>query len=112
MTTFPTTLDTYDNPTEFNNLNDEVVPHADQHANINDAMEAVQAKIGIDGSGDTDSLDYKVTALEGIGATSGAGSPEGVVSGNKGRLYWNETDDSIWMKRTNGGNTDWWKILG
>lgn len=30
---------------------------------MNDAMEAVQTKVGIDGSGDTDSLDYKITNL-------------------------------------------------
>ena len=70
MTAFPTTLDTFDNPTPFDNLNDAVVPHDEQHTNLNDAMEAVQAKIGIDASADTDSLDYRLGVLEG---TSGSG---------------------------------------
>lgn len=47
-TNFPTSLDTLSNPTGVQNLNNP--DHASQHANINDAMEAVQAKLGIGAS--------------------------------------------------------------
>lgn len=55
---FPTSLDDFTNPTG----TDEVatVDHAEQHSNVNDAIEALQAKVGIDGSADTDSHDYKL----------------------------------------------------
>jgi len=36
------------------------VPHATQHTNLNDAVEALEAKVGVDGSAVTSSLDYKV----------------------------------------------------
>src|SRR5678816_3141740 len=105
MTLFPGAIDTFQNPQPFDNLDSVTVPHAQQHDNINDAVAALEAKVGIDSSADTNSLDYKVTTAFGTSAASGAGSPEGVVTGNKAKLYWNETDDSIWLKRTNGGNT-------
>lgn len=60
-TNFPTSLDTLTNPTSSNKLSDVGVLHTDQHANANDAIEALQAKVGINGSAVTSSLDYKVT---------------------------------------------------
>jgi hypothetical protein len=36
------------------------VPHATQHADLNDAVEALEAKVGVDGSAVTTSLDYQV----------------------------------------------------
>jgi hypothetical protein len=38
----------------------DVLSHADQHAEANDAIEALETKIGIDSSADTDSVDYKL----------------------------------------------------
>jgi hypothetical protein len=38
--------------------------HSAQHANSNDAIEALQAKVGVDSSAVTSSLDYKVAQLE------------------------------------------------
>ena len=71
-TNFPTSLDTFTNPTGDDSLNSDTVPHADQHANVNDAVEALQAKVGVNSSADTNSLDYKVTQLE-AGGTGGGG---------------------------------------
>lgn len=62
--TFPTTLDTLTNPTAGDKLNSASVPHAGQHADINDAVEALEAKVGVDGSAVTTSHDYKISALE------------------------------------------------
>lgn len=58
-TNFPGSLDALTNPTGSDKLNSP--DHAGQHSDINDGMEAVQAKVGVDGSAVTSSLDYKVS---------------------------------------------------
>lgn len=57
-TNFPTSLDTLTNPVSSDAMNSVTVPHADQHANANDAIEALEAKVGADSSIVTTSLDY------------------------------------------------------
>jgi hypothetical protein len=57
-TNFPTSLDSLTNPTASDPLNNP--SHSDQHANVNDAVEALEAKVGVNGSAVTTSLDYKV----------------------------------------------------
>jgi len=59
-TNFPSGLDSLTNPTSGSALNSP--SHADQHADANDAIEALEAKVGVDGSAVTTSLDYKVAA--------------------------------------------------
>lgn len=63
-TNFPTSLDNFTNPISTDTMDSVTVPHATQHANINDAVEALEAKVGINSSAVTSSLDYKVTTLE------------------------------------------------
>lgn len=75
---FPTSLDSLTNPVSTDLLNAVTVPHATQHANLNDIVEALEAKVGIDGSAVTTSLDYRVTALEG---GSGSVAFDNVTSG-------------------------------
>ncbi len=58
-TNFPTSLDALTNPTSTDRVS--TVGHASQHANINDAVEALQSKVGVNSSAVTSSLDYKVT---------------------------------------------------
>ena len=58
MTVFPTSLDTFVNP---NPTDDTVtVNHAWQHDNANNAITALEAKVWIDSSAVTTSLDYKI----------------------------------------------------
>jgi len=57
-TNFPTSLDSLTNPSSGDSLSSP--SHSAQHANVNDAVEALQAKVGVDGSVVTGSLDYKV----------------------------------------------------
>ena len=61
-TNFPASLDSLTNPSSSDPLNNP--SHSAQHANANDAIEALEAKVGIDGSANTSSLDYKVAQLE------------------------------------------------
>lgn len=59
---FPNNLDNLLNPTGEEALFN-VTPalrHSTQHANANDAIEAIEAKIGVDNSSNPNSLDYKV----------------------------------------------------
>lgn len=62
-TNFPTSLDTLTNPTATDQV--ATVDHAAQHANVNDGVEALQAKVGIDGSAVTTSHDYKLGGVTG-----------------------------------------------
>lgn len=64
MTSFPTELDVLTNPGAADALDAPTVPHAAQHANANDAIEALEAKVGIDGSEVPASLDFRLAALE------------------------------------------------
>ena len=64
-TAFPTALDAFTNPTTTSKLGDVGVVHSEQHANANDAIEALEAKVGINNSTDPNSLDYKATNLKG-----------------------------------------------
>lgn len=57
-TGFPTSLDALTNPLSTDVLTSP--SHADQHANANDAIEALQVKVGVTGSAVSTSLDYKV----------------------------------------------------
>jgi hypothetical protein len=61
-TNFPTSLDSLSNPISSDTLANP--DHAAQHANVNDAVEALQTKVGITNSADTASLDYKVATMK------------------------------------------------
>lgn len=60
-TSFPTTLDQYATVPENQGV---AVQHRNRHQNIEDAMEAVQAKIGVNNSAVATSLDFRVNELE------------------------------------------------
>jgi hypothetical protein len=60
-TNFPTSLDSLTNPSSGDSLTSP--SHAGQHADANDAIEALQAKVGVNSSAVTTSLDYKVENL-------------------------------------------------
>jgi hypothetical protein len=61
-TSFPATKDDFVNPQSTDST--ALVSHASQHANANDAIEALETKVGINNSTDPNSLDYKVKQLE------------------------------------------------
>jgi len=61
-TSFPANLDVLTNPTSTSTLSSP--SHSQQHANANDSIEALQTKVGKDGSADPNSLDYKVSSVE------------------------------------------------
>lgn len=61
--TFPTTLDNFANPSSGDALNSP--DHATQHTDANDAIEALQAKVGVNSSAVTTSHDYKLGEVTG-----------------------------------------------
>ena len=63
MTTrFPAEIDRFDNPAP-NDSQSKLRSHSQQHGDANDAIEAIQRKIGADGSADSNSLDRKVQMI-------------------------------------------------
>lgn len=60
-TNFPGSIDAFQNPTSTDSMS--VVPHATQHADANDAIEALEAKVGANSSAVTTSHDYKLSAV-------------------------------------------------
>ena len=71
-TSFPTSLDSFTNPISSNTLASP--DHAVQHANINDAVAALEAKVGADSSAVTSSLDYKVANMKLVTVSSQSAS--------------------------------------
>lgn len=60
--TFPTTLDAFTNPTNTTAVKDT---HPDLHSDNNDAIGALEAKVGVDSSAVTTSHDYKLSGVAG-----------------------------------------------
>lgn len=58
--TFPTTLDSLGNPSSANKLGTSTPVHSQQHSDANDAIEALEAKVGVDSSAVATSLDYLI----------------------------------------------------
>lgn len=58
--TYPTTLDAFTNPGATETLGGSAPTHSTHHANLNDAVEALEAKVGVNSSAVTTSHDYKL----------------------------------------------------
>lgn len=67
-TNFPSEIDQLQNPNATDPLSNP--SHSQQHVNLNDAVTAIQSKVGIDGSEDINSLDYRISSLEDSNAGS------------------------------------------
>jgi hypothetical protein len=61
-TAFPTSIDNLSNPDPTDPIS---VDHAQQHSNANDAIEALETKIGVNGSAVTTTHDYKLSGVTG-----------------------------------------------
>ncbi len=65
MSQYPVELDEFTNPTPTDPLGSPgPKKHSSQHSDINDAVEALEAKVGIDDSDDPTSLDARLTDVE------------------------------------------------
>lgn len=59
-TNYPTSKDNLTNPA----ATESMEGHAALHGHVNDAIEAIENKLGVNGSTDVNSIDYKVSQLE------------------------------------------------
>lgn len=79
-TDFPTSIDSLSNPLGTQTLDSPA--HTDQHSDANDAIEAIEAKVGADSSAVTSSHDYKLSSVDdGQKAVSTSGNQ--TIAGNK-----------------------------
>jgi hypothetical protein len=99
-TNFPTSLDSLTNPTSSSTLNNP--DHAGQHSDANDAIEALQTKVGVNGSAITTSLDYKVT--NGIHSALNVDSGTLYVDATNNRVGVNDTTPSYSLDVTGNGH--------
>jgi hypothetical protein len=68
-TSFPTGLDSFSDPiatTPITNNTDPTLNHATQHTNENDAINAIEVKLGVDGSAVTTTIDYKLKSTSSV----------------------------------------------
>jgi len=63
-TNYPNQLDVLINPTANDKLNSNTVPHHEQHANLNDAVEAIQTVIGLNPAGSHLTVKERIIAVE------------------------------------------------
>lgn len=68
-TNYPNNLDTFTNPSADDFLNSVTVPHNVQHSNANDAIEAIEAELGIQPSGNQATVAARLDNIEGSFAT-------------------------------------------
>lgn len=117
MSTFPTALVSLTDPTSTNYLNSPA--HATQHANANDEIGAIEAKVGIDSSTVTTTHDYKltpriITLTDGATVTidlSKRGINQVTLGGNRILAISNETVGQVFILRIvqgGGSNTVTW----
>jgi hypothetical protein len=63
-TQYPASLDNFVNPTSTDRLDSVVVPHHQQHTDINDAVEALQTVIGLNPAGSHLTVKDRIIAAE------------------------------------------------
>lgn len=63
-TSYPSGLDNFTNPTAADTLDSATVPHATQHANLNDAVEAIETELGTNPSGASATVVARLDALD------------------------------------------------
>jgi hypothetical protein len=101
-TNFPTSLDSLSNPSGTTLLNAAApLTHSSQHANTNDAIEALEAKVGVNTSAVTTSHDYLLRANGIDTCTSGARGTAlrtGQIKYETDTLRWIVWDGSAWQR--------------
>jgi hypothetical protein len=104
-TTFPASLDSFTNITNptTTTLETEVGgrSHSEFHNDYNDAIEALEAKVGVDGSAVTSSHTYKITQLEAAFPASSVDSEIALFSSTTGKVLKRATTTGL-LKATSG----------
>jgi hypothetical protein len=61
---YPASLDNFVNPTSTDRLDSVSVPHHQQHADLNDAVEAIQTVIGLNPAGSHLTVKDRISSIE------------------------------------------------
>lgn len=80
-TGYPNAIDNYTNPTAADNLNTATKIHHDQHANVNDAVKAIETELGTNPKGSALSVKDRLNAIDVALAARVEESREGQASG-------------------------------
>jgi hypothetical protein len=102
-TSYPSSLDNFINPTATDSLSSGVVPHAEQHANLNDALEAVQTVLGILPAGSHLTIKDRIAASEALNGLSDV-TITSVAAGNVLRYNGSKWVNYVETNLTDGGN--------
>jgi hypothetical protein len=102
-TSYPSSLDNFINPTATDSLSSGVVPHAEQHANLNDALEAVQTVLGILPAGSYLTIKDRIAASEALNGLSDV-TITSVAAGNVLRYNGSKWANYAENNLTDGGN--------
>ena len=102
MINFPSSLDSLSNPSAWDYQN--TVPHSSQHSNANDAIEALEAKVGIDSSSDPASLDYKVAQLNVLTTKGDMETKKLIEEARKAKSFAEFFMSKLWDKEVNKKN--------
>lgn len=97
-TNYPNQLDVLINPTATDKLNSNTVPHHQQHANLNDAVEAVQTVLGLNPAGSHLTVKDRIISVESnISSINGLGDVTISNVGTKDVLIY---DGSQWINKS------------
>ena len=102
-TSYPSSLDNFINPTATDSLSSGVVPHAEQHANLNDALEAVQTVLGILPAGSFLTIKDRIAASEALNGLNDV-TITSVATGNVLRYNGSKWVNHAEAHLTDGGN--------
>jgi hypothetical protein len=102
-TSYPSSLDNFINPTATDSLSSGVVPHAEQHANLNDALEAVQTVLGILPAGSFLTIKDRIAASEALNGLTDV-TITSVATGNVLRYNGSKWVNYAEANLTDGGN--------
>jgi hypothetical protein len=102
-TNYPNTLDDFINPSPTDSLSSGLVPHAQQHANLNDALEAVQTVLGTLPAGTFLTVKDRIAAYEALSGLKDV-TISAVASGDVLRYNGSKWSNYGENNLTDGGN--------
>lgn len=102
-TNYPNSLDDFVNPTPQDSLSSEAVPHAEQHSNLNDALEAVQTVLGILPAGSFLTIKDRIASSEALNGLTDV-TITSVEAGNVLRHNGSKWVNYAEINLTDGGN--------
>jgi len=102
-TNYPNSLDVLQNPAATDTLNSGTVPHHLQHANVNDAIEAVQTVLGVLPAGSYLTVKDRIAASEALSGLNDV-TITSVAAGNVLRYNGSKWANYAETNLTDGGN--------